>query len=255
MNGTELTERIKDYWNNNIHDVDLSEHELGTNEFFEDLKEYHFGKLDYLLPILHSPRYRDKDVIELGCSLGTDLVEFARTGARVTGVDLSEKSVELAKQNFSQKGLDGEFKVMNAEELEYEDESFDLVYAHGLLQYTAHPDRAVEEAYRVLRPGGEAIFTVYNKYSWLNLMSVALKVDLEHTGAPVMRKYTSGQIKKMLERFSSIEINYERFPVKTKLHKGLKAFVYNTAFVGAFNMIPRPLVRPFGWHIVATAVK
>lgn len=96
---------------------------------------------------------------------------------------------------------------------------------------------------------------VYNRYSWLNLMATLFGVKLEHEDAPVLRKYSIREFRHMLRHFSRVEIIPERFPVKTRLHHGLKAMVYNSVFVSAFHLLPRASVRPFGWHLMAKAVK
>jgi hypothetical protein len=86
-------------------------------------------------------------------------------------------------------------------------------------------------------------------------MSQVTKVGLEHADAPVLRKYSVAEFKKLLRSFQSVRIVVERFPVKSRLHGGLKGVLYNTLFVGTFNAIPRCIVRPFGWHIMAFAKK
>jgi len=96
---------------------------------------------------------------------------------------------------------------------------------------------------------------VYNKYSWLNLFSKLMNVPLEHENAPVLRKHSTREFKSLLSCFSSVEIITERFPVRTRLHHGVKAVVYNSIFVGVFNLVPRPLIRPIGWHLIAKAIK
>jgi hypothetical protein len=80
-------------------------------------------------------------------------------------------------------------------------------------------------------------------------------VQLEHEDAPILRKYSIDEFRRILRDFSHVEIIPERFPVKTRLHRGLKALVYNSFFVGVFNLIPRWIVRPFGWHLMAKAIK
>jgi SAM-dependent methyltransferase len=144
---------------------------------------------------------------------------------------------------------------MNGEALAFEDGSFDVVYAHGVLQYTADAQRMVNELQRVLKPGGQAILMVYNKYSWLNLMSKVMNVGLEHQDAPVLNKYSIGEFKRLLRPFKEVRLVPERFPVETRLHHGLKARLYNQGFVKAFNLLPKPLVRPLGWHLMAFATK
>jgi len=174
----------------------------------------------------------------------------------VTGVDLSQTAIDLAKQNFAQRNLAGELRVMDGEKLEYPDDHFDVVYGHGVLQYAADPVQMLAEMKRVLKPGGEAIFMVYNRISWLNAMRGITKVSLEHEDAPVLRKYSIAEFKRMLRPFRDVRIVVERFPVKSRLHAGgLKGFLYNTLFVGAFQVMPKFLVRRYGWHIMAFAKK
>lgn len=248
-------EAIRVYWNEHIHDLEIAKSPVGSAGFFAELDEYRFDKLRYLPQVVDFPRYRGKKLLEVGCGVGIDLVRFAQAGAVVTGVDLAEVSIDLAGKNFAHHGLTADLQVMNGEALTFPDESFDVVYAHGVLQYTADAPQMVREMYRVLRPGGEAIVMVYNRISWLNALSKLMKVDLEHEDAPVLEKYSIGELKQMLRPFPHIRIVPERFPVESRLHRGLKGTLYNKIFVKAFNVLPRRWVRPLGWHIMAFATK
>ena len=175
-----------------------------------------------------------------------------RAAPIVTGVDLAASAIELARANFAQQGLDRRpSRSPTASSLPFPDDSFDLVYAHGVVQYTADPQRLVEECRRVLKPGGEAVFQVYNRISWLNALSKLMKVGLEHDDAPVLLKFSIGEFRRLLSRFREVRIVPERFPVKSRLHGGWKGAVYNGLFVGTFNALPRALVRRFGWHLLA----
>ncbi len=253
-NSTLLNE-IRKYWNEHIHDLEIVKHQIGSKGFFEDLDEYRFDKLRYLPQVVDFNGYKGKKVLEIGCGAGIDLIRFARGGAQVTGVDISETAIDLAKKNFKINGLKADLQVMNGEALDFKDNSFDLVYVHGVLQYTADSRKMAEESFRVLKKGGEFIGMVYNRKGWLNTLSKLMKVGLEHEDAPVLDMYTIDEFKKMLSEFSEIKIVPERFPVKTRLHKGIKAFLFNTIFVNMFNLIPRSLVRPWGWHIMAFCIK
>ena len=141
--------------------------------------------------------------------------------------------------------------MADGEQSPFAENSFDLVYAHGVVQYTANPARLVAECRRVVKPGGEAIFQAYNRVSWLNALSKLMKVGLEHDDAPVLLKFSIGEFRRLLSGFSRVTIVPERFPVKSRLHRGWKGAIYNGAFVGTFNALPRPLVRRFGWHLLA----
>jgi len=143
----------------------------------------------------------------------------------------------------------------NGEDLQFADDSFDMVYAHGVIQYTAHPQKMVAELQRVVRPGGEVIMMVYNRHSWLNFLSETLGVGLEHQDAPVLRKYTIAEFKELLSGFTHVQIVPERFPVKSRLQKGAKAAFFNMFFVPGFNLVPRSITRKTGWHLMAFATK
>jgi len=168
-----------------------------------------------------------------------------------TGVDLAASSIALAKQNFALEGLHASLAVADGEALPFADRSFDLVYAHGVMQYTTDAAALVRECRRVLKPGGQAIFQVYNRVSWLNALSRVTKVELEHVDAPEYHKYSIAEFRGLLKEFSQVTIVPERFPVKTRLHGGLKGALFNTCFVGVFNAMPRAFVRRFGWHLLA----
>ena len=246
-----LIERVRAYWNTHIHDLEITSHAVGTPGFFADLDQYHFEKLHHLPRLVPFDGMAGKEVLEIGCGAGTDLVRFARGSAWVTGVDLAESAIDLAKANFAQQGLSADLRVASGEALPFADASFDLVYAHGVVQYTADDRKLVAEARRVLKPGGLAIFQVYNRRSWLNALSAIMKVGLEHEDAPVLKKYTWGEFAALLQGFREVEIVAERFPVKSRLHGGWKGAIYNDVFVAAFNALPRSLVSRFGWHLLA----
>ena len=246
-----LLGRVQTYWNERIHDLEMTEHAPGTAEFFADLDEYRFDKLRYLPNVVAFDGYAGKKLLELGCGIGTDLVRFAKGGAEVTGVDLSETALGLAQKNARQAEVTMRLELANGEDMPFEDDAFDVVYGHGVLQYTAEPQKMVAECRRVLRSDGVAIFMVYNRISWLNGLSRLMHVELEHEDAPVLKKYSIAEYRALLSEFSDVRIAPERFPVKSRLHRGWKGFAFNNLFVGTFNTLPRSWVRPLGWHLMA----
>lgn len=242
---------IQRYWNERIHDLEMTSHPVGSRAFFDDLDDYRFDKLHYLPRLVDFSAYRGQRLLEVGCGIGTDLVRFARGGARVTGVDLSQTAIDLARRNFELHALSAdELNVANGEALPFADDTFDVVYAHGVVQYTREAAALVRECHRVLKPGGQGIFMVYNRISWLSAMSSLMKVSLEHQDAPVLRTFSIGEFRQLLSPFADVRIVPERFPVKSRLHKGWKGTLYNTVFVGTFNALPKALVRRFGWHLM-----
>jgi SAM-dependent methyltransferase len=247
--------QVRDYWNAHIHDLDISRHAPGTREFFADLDQYHFEKLHHLPRLIDFNAYRGRKVLDVGCGAGTDLMRFARGGALVTGVDISSSAIALAKQNFAQQGLTADLREADGERLPFADGEFDVVFAHGVVQYTTNGQALVDECRRVLKPGGMAVFQAYNRISWLNALSKVMKVPLEHEDAPVLRRYSARELRALLTAFRDVRIVEERFPVKSRLHGGWKGMLFNTFFVGAFNALPRAWVRRFGWHLLAFCEK
>jgi SAM-dependent methyltransferase len=246
---------VRRYWDAHIHDLAVSTHPPGTQEFFRDLDVYHFEKLHHLLRLVDFDAWRDRAVLDVGCGAGVEVVRFARGGARTWGVDLAPSAVALTRQNVQQQGVTAGLAVADGEALPFAAGTFDFVYAHGVMQYAADDRRVVSECHRVLRPGGTAMFQVYNRLSWLNLLSKVMAVPLEHDDAPVLRRYTIGEFRGLVGTFRQVEIVPERFPVRSRLHKGWKGMLFNAGFVGTFNALPRSWVRRYGWHLLAICRK
>lgn len=162
-----LKEEVKSFWEEEPCGSSHAEAAEGSPEFFAQLER----SRNYLEPFIAD--YADfegsmrKRLLEIGAGLGTDLVRFARAGAHVTGVDLTDHSVRLVRRRLELEGLDGDVRVADAERLPFEDGAFDKVYSWGVLHHTPNSDRAFSEALRVLRPGGEACIMLYARRSWV----------------------------------------------------------------------------------------
>lgn len=113
------------------------------------------------------------DVLEIGVGMGADFVRWLRGGARATGVDLTDRAVELTRGRVAAEGHHPELRVADAESLPFPDESFDIVYSWGVLHHTPDTARAFREAIRVLRPGGRLKVMVYHRRSWVALAAWA----------------------------------------------------------------------------------
>jgi ubiquinone/menaquinone biosynthesis C-methylase UbiE len=146
-----MIDAITTYWNHRIHDLEMTDHPVGTKAFFDDLDDYRFDKLHYLPQLVDFASFRGQQLLEVGCGIGTDLVRFAKGGARVTGVDLAQTAVDLARKNFEVHGVAAEdLRVANGEALPYADATFDAVYGHGVIQYTSNAPQLIREMHRVL---------------------------------------------------------------------------------------------------------
>jgi ubiquinone/menaquinone biosynthesis C-methylase UbiE len=179
-----LKERVRAFWQANPCGVKFADAEVGTRLFFERVEEHRYRKEWHIPGAADFAGARGLRVLEVGCGLGTDGAQFARAGADYTGVDLTEASVELARRRFELFGLAGEFRVADAERLEFADESFDLVYSHGVLHHTPDAAAAVREIHRVLRPKGRAVVMLYHRDSYNYRVNIRV---LRRMGAHLLR--------------------------------------------------------------------
>ena len=162
----DLKERVRAFWQAHPCGTKFSDAELGTPEFFERIEAHRYTKEWHIPEAADFAGARGLRVLEIGCGLGTDGTQFARAGADYVGVDLTDAAIELARRRFEIESLPGEFRVADAENLDFAGESFDLVYSHGVLHHTPDTARAVREIHRVLKPGGRAVVMLYHRGSY-----------------------------------------------------------------------------------------
>jgi ubiquinone/menaquinone biosynthesis C-methylase UbiE len=157
---------VKEFWNSNPCQSDLSQAQ-NRRKYFEEIAQRRYGRREWYVPeVARFANYRDKKVLEIGCSIATDGLEFAKQGADYTGIDLTPASIEIARERFELFDVPGQFEVVNAEDrLPFADASFDHVYSWGVIHHSPKPERIVSEIYRVLRPGGTFTVMLYNRSS------------------------------------------------------------------------------------------
>jgi len=257
MNKVATLEDVRAYWNEFVNDIEVTDLPVGSPEFFDALERYRYEKIDYLRDYVGFSRYRGKKVLEIGCGVGIDLLQFARAGAEVSAVDLTPNAIQLATANLAREGYRGNLRVGNAEALDFPDGSFDVVYSHGVLHHTVDTQKSIHEVYRVLGAGGEAIIMLYNRYSWFNLAARLSGTNIEHAtkDAPIIRRYSVGECRKMFSRFRQVEIQVDRFPKRTVKFDNLFAQLNNYLLVPFFELLPDRIKRPLGWHIMIRATK
>ncbi len=180
----QLKERVREFWQAHPCGTKFTEAEVGSRRFFEAVEEHRYRVEWHIPEAAGFERAGGLRVLEIGCGLGTDGARFARAGAVYTGVDLTEAAVSLARRRFELEGLPGEFRVADAEALEFADGSFDLVYSHGVLHHTPDPAAAVREVRRVLAPGGRAVVMLYHRDSYNYRVNIGV---LRRVGARMLR--------------------------------------------------------------------
>ena len=182
---TDLKERVRAFWQAHPCGTKFSDAAMGTPEFFERVEAHRYTKEWHIPDAADFAGARGLRVLEIGCGLGTDGAQFAKAGADYTGIDLTEAAIELARRRFECSGLQGEFRVADAENLDFADGSFDLVYSHGVLHHTPDTARAVQEIHRVLKPGGRAVVMLYHRNSYNYRIGIRV---LRRAGANLLKR-------------------------------------------------------------------
>jgi ubiquinone/menaquinone biosynthesis C-methylase UbiE len=191
----------------------------GAKAFYDAIEQHRYRMEPFIRRYARFQEWRGRQVLEVGCGVGTDLLQFARAGARVHAVDLSPQSARLARRRLELYGYQGDIHVADAEALPFDDETFDLVYSWGVIHHTPDPPRAVQEIQRVLKPGGQICVMLYHRYS-LFAAQVYLTCGLwrrqpwrrlddliaQHVESPGTRAYSRTQARRLFQRFGDVSI-------------------------------------------------
>ena len=244
------------------------EHELGTREFFDAIERHRYTEYASWMPrLMGFENFRGAQLLEVGCGMGTDLLQFSRGGARCVGIDLTPRSIEITQHRFRLYGADGRFMISDGEHLPFSDESFDVVYSNGVLHHTPDTAGAVREVHRVLRPGGTAKIMLYHRNSlnyWVEIilrrgllgaeflsgrsaeeiMSRVIEIS-EHEARPLVKVYSRRQARVLFSLFKEVNVDVEQL---------MRAELRFLSPLVSDSMLAR-LRRLIGWNVIVTAVK
>ena len=156
---------VKDYWEVRAPQVWYSDKEIGRLSWLNELEYKRYNIYYEFIPKIAEFKYHyGEEVLEIGVGVGTDLMQYAKHGAIVSGIDLTQNAIDLTKRNFELKKLKYKYlESQDAENLSFADNSFDLVYSFGVLHHTPNTDKAIKEVHRVLKQNGKAIIMLYSR--------------------------------------------------------------------------------------------
>ena len=175
--------------------------------------------------------FKDMRVLEIGTGMGNDAKRFLKAGAKYTGIDLTPQGLHTFT-NFH-------ILQMNAEELDFPNDHFDLTYSFGVIHHTLRPARVIDEMLRVLKPGGLFCVMLYNKLSFRYLIEIKIlrkilwhlhywkyneirkkiphptkaewiSINTDNIGCPMSRAYTKKEVLGMFARFRDLKTWTER---------------------------------------------
>jgi 2-polyprenyl-3-methyl-5-hydroxy-6-metoxy-1,4-benzoquinol methylase len=262
--------QVAEYWNARPCNIRHSPKPVGTTEYFNEVEQRKYFVEPHIPAFAEFPKWRGKRVLEIGCGIGTDSVNFARHGAELTALDLSEASLEIARQRFEVFGLQARFIQGNSEELSRlipAGETFDLVYSWGVIHHTPNPRRVVEQIPQFMHAESELrvmvynrlswkVFWIYARYGWQNLSDLRgliARYSEAQTGCPVTYVYSDAELRELLSGFEVTRIyNDHIFPYEIEPYTR-----YKYVKTWYFRYVPPPvfrwLERHAGWHKMAIA--
>jgi len=244
------------------------EHEFGTREFFDTVEKHRYTEYAPWMPrLMGFDKFHDARLLEIGCGMGTDLLQFARGGARCTGIDLTPRSIEITRHRFRLYDADGAFMISDGEHLPFRDESFDVVYSNGVLHHTPDTAGAIREVHRVLRPGGTAKVMLYHRNSlnyWFDIVlrRGVLRADFlrgrsvaeimsrvvefsSHDARPLVKVYSRKEARELFSMFKDVRVDVEQ------LTRAELRFVSPVVSEAMFDKLRKKI----GWNVIVTAKK
>jgi SAM-dependent methyltransferase len=267
-------DRVREYWNDRPCNLRHSPAPVGTRQYFDEVETRKYFVEPHIPGFAEFQRWSGKRVLEIGCGLGTDTINFARAGASVTAVELSARSLDLARQRAEVFGLSDRITFVegNAERLSecVEAAPYDLIYSFGVIHHTPHPARALRQI-RAHYAGPQTTLKlmVYSRWSW-KVLAIVLReahgmfwkldeVVARHseaqTGCPVTYTYSRRSARRLLEEngFDVDDLFVDHiFPYHVPDY-----VQYRYRKTPLFRWLPHPAMRAverrLGWHLCVTA--
>lgn len=280
----DIINSIKDYWNVQPPHKNSEEKVKYSLDWYREISEHRYKVVPYMREFVGFEKYAGKRVLEIGCGAGSDLSEFARHGAEVVGLDVTDTAIEMTRKRFEVEGLAGTFVKYDGESLPEEIGKFDAVYSWGVLHHTPMMDDIIAGAYAKLNKGGELIMMLYNRLSILYYFSILYLKKYKQfprlsrqdvlsrfsefrEGCPYTRVYSESEIREILWYFSKVDVKVD-YPVyddleNRKIVPEKKLQVEKTGiadvdmFLADFNrdVEAKNDLRKYGWHLILKATK
>jgi len=263
---------VKAYWNRRPCNILHSAFPVGTRDYFDQVETRKYFVEPHIPRFAEFERWKGKRVLEIGCGIGTDTINFARAGALVTAVDVSEKSLSIARKRARVYGFDQiRFYFADAEKLAefVTAEPYDLIYSFGVIHHTPHPERVLEQIRQYIHPGSTVKIMVYHRYAWKvfwilltygkgqfwRLDELVARYSEAETDCPVTYTYSKRQARKWLEAYG---LQVKEMWVDHIFPYRIPDYIqYRYMREWYFRWMPRPLFhwleRLFGWHLCITA--
>lgn len=275
INGKDFSEvsieEVRKFWNQRPCNIRHSQKPIGTTEYFDEVEKRKYFVEPHIQEFAEFAKWRGKHVLELGCGIGTEAINFARNGAILTIVELSPESLSLAKKRFEVYGLQAEFILGNAEELDQliSHKKFDLIWSFGVIHHSPHPEVILQKCKNLLKDDGELRMMVYSKISYklfyllretgiwdFSVLDEIISTYSEaQTGCPITYSYTFESAKQLFSDFTVTDIKKAHiFPWNIQKYIQYQ-YEKEDCFKKISDSLFAELESELGWHMLIKAKK
>lgn len=243
-------ESVRRFWEAHVNNEQYTLAARGSPAYFDEIERRRYRWHYHLRDLFRELKGSSGRVLDIGCGIGVDSAQLAHCGFHVTGLDLTESAIDVARKFARWRGVEIDFRVGNAEGLEFADGTFDAVYSFGALHHTPDIELATAEVHRVLRPGGRAYVMLYHRASLVNLVHQLFRLPYESPRdlgdrCPVVHTFTRRGAAHLFRKFSQVELR--------------PAYPFTYGFRRLAFWIPegarRALGRSIGWHLMIRATR
>lgn len=268
-------EAVQDYWNRRPCNIKHSTQPIGSRQFYDEIEARKFLVEPHIPLFANFSSMKGKKVLEIGCGLGVASINFARAGAQVTAVDLSNESLAVAKKNAEVCGVADriQFHQGNSENLSniLPADQFDLIYSFGVIHHSPHPDKILRAVRPYLKADGQLKIMVYHRRSWKvleillgygkcqfwKMRRLIANYSEAQVGCPVTYSYSKKEGESLItaQGYQVMDTRVDHiFPYRIKDYVQYR-YVKRWYFRWMPHKLFRALEKCFGWHLCLTAVK
>lgn len=222
--------QVQKQWDNNPCGADTIQGlDRDTLEYYRAIRRFRFEEYaPWMDDVFRFEQRINQDILEIGVGLGSDHFRWASAGNRMTALDLSREHLKHTKRHLDLEGLCTSAHYGDAEQMPFDDATFDFVYSFGVLHHTPNTEVAVQEIHRVLRPGGTTVVGLYHLHSffyWFStifvqgiiklgllrkgyrrLMSQIEYRDESNDAIPLVKVYSRRQARKLFSMFKNVRV-------------------------------------------------
>lgn len=265
-------EKVKEFWDRRPCNIRHSKKPIGTREYFDEVEKRKYFVEPHIPGFAEFEKWHGKRVLEIGCGLGTEAINFARHGADLTVMEISQESLDLAKKRFEVYGLKAHFILGDAEALEIllaGQEKYDLIWSFGVIHHSPHPEVILKKCNDFLKDDGELRMMVYSKISYKlfhfmketgmwdfsNLDELISTYSEAQTGCPITYSYTYEGARRLFADYTILEMRKEHI-FGWNIQKYIKyEYEKEDCFKNISDEFFKELESELGWHMLVRAKK